>query len=211
MKIKKMIGVLFAAAIMVTLVACGQTNQGTSSDVQLENDPVETSPEETEDRVLVAYFSATGTTARVAGFAADYLDADVYEITPVEPYTSDDLNYNNTDSRASIENSDPGVRPAIANQVENIAQYDTVVLAYPIWWGQAPKIISTFLESYDFSDKTIVPLCTSGSSGIGSSANNLHSLCPDSTSWLDGERFSSGAISADVEQWLSAAGFSPAE
>ena len=111
-------------------------------------------------------------------YAAEILGADLYEIVPEDPYTEEDLAYY-TDGRADQEQNDPSVRPAISGKVENMSKYDTTVLGYPIWHGQAPRIISTFLESYDFSEKTILPFCTSHSSGIGSSASNLHSLCPD--------------------------------
>jgi multimeric flavodoxin WrbA len=109
-------------------------------------------------------------------------------------------------SRASLEKNDPASRPAISGAVENMGKYDIVFLGYPIWWGQAPRIISTFLENYDFSKKTIVPFCTSGSSGIGSSSTNLHGLCADSTKWLSGARLPSGASRNDVVKWINELG-----
>lgn len=154
-------------------------------------------------KTLVAYFSCTGTTKTLAEYAAESLGADLYEIVPEDPYTDEDLAYY-TNGRADKEQDDPSARPAIAGGVENMDAYDRVVLAYPIWHGQAPRIISTFLESYDFSGKTILPFCTSHSSGIGSSASNLHSLCPDS--WLDGERFGSGTSKEEIEKYLSDSG-----
>ena len=162
----------------------------------------EPNQEETmENTILVAYFSATGTTEQVAQQAAKILGADLYEIVPEDPYTEADLVYY-TGGRADQEQDDPGARPGIANSVENMDQYDTILLGYPIWHGQAPRIISTFLESYDFSGKTIIPFCTSHSSGVGSSAENLHGLCPDTVAWADGTRFASGASNADIESWL---------
>ena len=154
-----------------------------------------------ETKTLVVYFSATGTTRPLAEYTAEILDADIYEIVAEEPYTEDDLAYY-TNGRADQEQNDPNVRPAISGSVENMERYDTIILGYPIWHGQAPRIISTFLESYDFSGKTIVPFCTSHSSGIGSSASNLHSLCPDSTKWLDGERFEGGTSKETIRNWL---------
>ncbi|MDO4573119.1 MAG: flavodoxin, partial [Clostridia bacterium] len=150
--------------------------------------------------ILVAYFSATGTTRPLAEYAAEILDADLYEIVPETPYTAEDLDYY-SGGRADREQDDPAARPAIAGAVANMAQYDVVLLGYPIWHGQAPKIIRTFLESYDFAGKTILPFCTSHSSGIGSSASNLHPLCPDAN-WLDGARFAAGTARADIEAWL---------
>ena len=154
-----------------------------------------------EPRVLVAYFSATGNTENIAGHLEAVLDTDLYEIVPQNPYTSADLNYNNSDSRASREQNDADARPAISGSVDNMEDYDVVFLGYPIWWGQAPKIVYTFLENYNFEGKTIVPFCTSGSSGIGSSATNMHDLAPDAN-WLSGQRFSGSADSSAIESWV---------
>ncbi len=155
-------------------------------------------------RILIAYFSATNNTEGIANHLDAILDADLYEITPETPYTSADLNYN-TDCRANREQNDSSARPAISGGVDNMEQYNVIFLGYPIWWGQAPKIISTFLESYGLGGKTIVPFCTSGSSGIGSSATNLHSLASGAT-WLDGQRFSGSASRSDVETWVNGLG-----
>lgn len=155
-------------------------------------------------KTLVAYFSCTGTTRQLAEYAADILKADLYEIKPEDPYTEADLAYY-TDGRADREQNDPSVRPVISGSVENMAQYDTVLVGYPIWHGQAPRIISTFLESYDFTGKTIVPFCTSHISGIGSSADSLHSLCPNAV-WMSGQRFSGGTSQAEIGDWLNGLG-----
>ena len=159
----------------------------------------ETEPD-TGTKVLVAYFSATGNTRPLAEYMANGLGADLYEIVPEEPYTEADLNYNDSGSRTSIEMNDPDSRPAISGSVENMEQYDVVFIGYPIWWGQAPKIISTFLESYDWSGKIIVPFCTSGSSSIGSSASNLESLT-SGAEWLSGRRFSGSASQDELLGW----------
>ena len=151
-------------------------------------------------KTLVAYFSATGNTRPLAEYAAEHLGADIYEIAPREPYTEEDLAYY-TDCRADREQNDPAARPAISGGVEDMGQYDVVFIGYPIWHGQAPRIISTFLESYDFTGKTIVPFCTSGSSGIGSSATNLHELA-GGAEWLDGKRFASGTGREEIEGWI---------
>lgn len=165
---------------------------------------------EAGSNILVAYFSATNTTRPLAGYAADILGADLYEIVPAVPYTSADLNYGSAGSRTSKEQNDPNARPAISGGVADMAQYDTVLLGYPIWWGQAPRIISTFLESYDFSGKTILPFCTSGSSPIGTSDDNLHVLAP-SARWLDGHRFAAGTTRATISSWLDANGITAAK
>ena len=163
--------------------------------------PVTPEPEPEVGKTLVAYFSATGNTESIAQHLQPILNADLYEIVPEAPYTSEDLNYNNDGCRANQEQNDPNARPAISGSVENMEDYDVVFLGYPIWWGQAPKIIYTFLESYDLDGVTIVPFCTSGSSGIGSSATNLQSLAPNAN-WLSGQRFSGNASQDAVAAWV---------
>ena len=158
-----------------------------------------------ENRVLVAYFSATNTTKGVAEHIANGLNADIYEIVPEEPYTGADLNYNDNNSRSTIEMNAPSSRPAISGSVENMEQYDIVFIGYPIWWGDAPRIVSTFVESYDFSGKTIVPFCTSGSSGIGSSAANLEQLT-SGAEWLSGQRLRGSDSQETVMEWVDSLG-----
>lgn len=153
-------------------------------------------------KVLVAYFSATHTTEGVAKMVAEVAGADVYEITPEIAYTDADLNYQDSNSRTTREKNDPLVRPAILGEVADMEQYETVFVGYPIWWGQAPRIVSTFLESYDFSGKTIIPFCTSASSGIGTSAVELEKLTPNTT-WLSGRRFGAGTSKDEIENWIS--------
>lgn len=153
-------------------------------------------------RILTAYFSATGTTEGIAEHIRSILGADLYEIVPEQPYTSADLNYNDASSRSSLEQGDDAARPAISGTVENMEQYDVVFLGYPIWHGQAPKILRTFLESCDFSGKTVIPFCTSHSSSLGSSADRLHGSAPNAV-WMPGNRFSGGADRSAVEAWLN--------
>ena len=154
-----------------------------------------------ESRVLVAYFSCTNNTAKIAEYAADFLKATLWRIEPETPYTEADRNWNDADSRTTKEQNDSTARPAIRGKLENFADYDVVFLGYPIWWGQAPKILYTFVESYDFAGKTVVPFCTSGSSPIGSSAENLSKAAPGAT-WLEGRRFPGGASKESVEEWI---------
>jgi len=160
-------------------------------------------PETDESKVLVVYFSCTGNTRTLAEYAAEVLNADLYAIEPEIPYTTADLNYNDKSSRTTMEQNDDSARPAISGTVENMKEYDLILLGYPIWWGEAPRIMNTFLESYDFSGKTIVPFCTSGSSGVGASATNLQGLCDDSTVWLSGTRLAGGASRNDVSEWIN--------
>lgn len=178
----------------------------------VEQDAPVAEPADTEEtgeensKVLVAYFSATGTTKTLAEYAADAMGADLYEIVPEEPYTDDDLNYSDRNTRATVEQNDKNVRPAISGSVENMEQYEIVFLAFPIWWGEEPRIMDTFVEAYDFSGKTVVPFCTSGGSGIGSSGENMQSLSTGDATWLDGERLSSSASREDMVDWINGLG-----
>ena len=129
-------------------------------------------------KALVAYFSASGTTERVAKDLAIATGADLFEITPEVPYTSADLNWQDNRSRSSVEMNDETARPAIADEVENMGAYDTVYVGFPVWWYVEPRIIDTFLESYDFTGKTIVPFATSGGSGLGKAPQRMQSLAP---------------------------------
>ena len=153
----------------------------------------------------MAVFSATGNTAPLAETVAELLGADLYVITPAQPYTEADLAYY-TGGRCDQEQADPDCRPAIDGRVEDMARYDVVVIAHPIWHGQAPRIISTFLESYDFSGKTLTTFCTSMSSPLGSSAENLHKLVPEDVTWLESRRFPAGASREDLAAWLTEIG-----
>ena len=153
------------------------------------------------NRILVAYFSATGSTRGVAEHIADIVGADLFEIAPEEPYTGADLDYRDASSRASREQDDPAARPAIHGEVEDMGQYGMVFLGYPIWHGQAPKIISTFLEGCDLSGKTDIPFCTSGGSGIDGSEGALNALAPQAR-WRSGERFGAGASREAVKDWV---------
>lgn len=170
----------------------------------------ETDTEAEGTKVLVVYFSATNTTEGVAEHIANGLNADIYEIVPEDPYTDADLNYNDNNSRTTIEMNDPNARPAISGSVENMEQYDIIFVGYPIWWGEAPRIVSTFMESYDFSGKTIVPFCTSGGSGIGSSASNLEQLTSGAT-WLDGRRLNGSDSQDTVMEWVNSLGLNLGE
>ena len=152
-------------------------------------------------KILVAVFSASGVTKRVGEEIAGIAGADFYEIVPRDLYTSADLDWMNKKSRSSIEMNDPSARPEINGRVADMDSYDTVIVGFPIWWGVAPRIIDTFLESYDFSGKSIIPFCTSGGSGIGRSGPNMEALAGSGT-WMDGERFSGSVSEADLQSWI---------
>ena len=191
---KKFLGVfLIAVMALFGVTACAGDNGG--GDIGENGKP----PATTSD-ILIAYFSCTNTTEAIAEHIQAETEGTLYEIVPQVPYTAADLNYN-TDCRANREQNDPAARPAISESVENIEKYDVVFVGYPIWWGQAPKIIYTFLESYDFSGKTVVPFCTSASSSIGSSDTNLHALAP-TAEWVSGRRFASGTSQKTVADWI---------
>lgn len=164
---------------------------------------------ETVGKVLVAYFSCTNNTKGVAEIIAASVDnADLYEITPTVPYTSADLDYN-TDCRANREQNDFNARPEISGSVKNWENYDVVFLGYPIWWGNAPKIIYTFLERYDFSGKTVIPFCTSGSSPYNDST--IKSLVGNDTTWISGQRFSGNDSQSAVQSWVESLGLDQKE
>ena len=151
-------------------------------------------------KTLVTYFSASGVTARLAKTLAEAIDADLFEIRPETPYTSADLNWNDPKSRSSVEMNDPKSRPAMA-ETPWLAGYDTVFVGFPIWWYQAPRIIQTFLESADFSGKTVIPFATSGGSGMGKTVELLRSSCVPDTRWNEGKRLSSRASAQEVSAW----------
>lgn len=161
---------------------------------------IEQSPITDDNRILVAYFSATGNTKTVADIVATTLKADLYEIVPETAYTSDDLNWTNPSSRVNAEHNDPSFRPAIAGDTKDLSNYDTILLGYPIWWGEAPNIVWNFVESSDLANKTIIPFCTSSSSGLGSSGETLQALSPNAD-WQNGQRFSGSVEAATVRQW----------
>jgi flavodoxin len=154
-----------------------------------------------EKEVLVAVFSASGVTKKVGEAIARTAGADFYEIVPRERYTSADLDYMNKKSRSSVEMNDPSSRPEIADAVTDMASFDTVIVGFPIWWGIAPRIIETFLESYDFSGKKIIPFCTSGGSGVGRSDTTLHKNVTGDVKWAKGRQINR-PNEAEIRRWL---------
>ncbi len=171
-----------------------------------QDEPVEDDEHAARNAVLVAYFSATGTTRGVAERIAALTGADLAEILPAQPYTSEDLNYHDRSTRASAEQSTPGARPEIANEI-SFDGYTTIFLGYPIWWGQAPRIMDTFVESHVFTGLTVIPFCTSGSSDIGQSDDSLAALAGSGT-WLQGRRFPGDVSEDELRSWISEIGLS---
>ena len=151
-------------------------------------------------KALVAYFSASGVTAKVAEKLAGAIGADLYEIKSEQTYTDADLNWQDKKSRSSVEMNDRNSRPAIGNKVENMDQYDTVFVGFPIWWYREPSIIDTFMEAYNFDGKTVIPFATSGGSGLGDSAKNMQKLAKGAKV-IDGKRFGSGASADELGAW----------
>ena len=156
-------------------------------------------------KILIAYFSASGVTARTAKEMAKAAGADLYEICPAEPYTAADLNWMDQKSRSTLEMNDPACRPAIAAPAADLDQYDTVFVGFPIWWYVEPRIVDTFLERSDFSGKTVIPFATSGGSGMGGE-DVLRSACSKGTKWLPGKRLSSRESMASVQKWVESLG-----
>ncbi|MDO4301012.1 MAG: flavodoxin [Clostridia bacterium] len=167
----------------------------------LEESTVVQTNELTDSKVLVAYFSCTGNTEEAAEKIAQAANGDIFKIEAKIPYTDDDLNYNNDNCRANREQNDPDARPEIESIVDNMEGYDTIYIGYPIWWGDCPKIICTFMESYDFTNKTLIPFCTSGGSGISESENTLKSLAD--ANWLSGRRLNSNMAEEEIKEWIN--------
>lgn len=188
MKRKILIPVL--AAAVIAAVALAASSIGRNADAG-------------DRHILVAYFSATGNTKAVAETAATVLRGDIFRIIPEERYSEDDLGHG-ADARVTREQADPNSRPAIKNRVENWAQYDTIVIGYPIWGGDAPRIVSTFAESYDFTGRKVTVFCTSGSSGVEDSQEKLRGLLPGAE-FRPGIRFDAAATVADVRAWAAEA------
>ncbi len=195
---KRFCCLIIAVIIILLLIGCSTTPNDSDSLLQSTDNTLIRS----ETKILVAYFSCTGTTEKVAEKIADKTNGTLYKIVPQTPYTSEDLNYSNPNSRTSIEQNDEDFRTEIAGKIENFEDFDVIFIGYPIWWGKAPKIIYTFLEEYNFSGKTVIPFCTSGSSGIDSSIPPLKAITPNAT-FLNGKRFSPQVSDEDIAKWIN--------
>lgn len=209
---KKILALLMTALLVFSLVACAKDNteSTTSSSESTADNATESAPESasnndtsSEKKPLIVYFSATGSTKKVAEYIAEETGGQLYEVVPEEEYTSDDLNWNDKNSRVSREHDDETLRTVKLKEtsVPDWESYDTVYVGYPIWWGIAAWPLSAFVAANDFSDKTVIPFCTSASSGLGDSAKLLEEAAKGGT-WLSGKRFSSSAEKDEVASWL---------
>ena len=156
--------------------------------------------EASNKKVAVVYFSATGTTKQVAGLIKNETSADIFEIMPKQKYTSEDLNYGDRNTRATKEQNDENARPEIENKID-LSNYDIVYLGYPIWWGNVPKIVLSFMDNTNLDGKTVIPFCTSGSTGISTSENTLKSY-KTNIKWISGKRFSNSTTKDEVSNWI---------
>lgn len=211
---KKITSILLAIVLVFSIVACSSNSDNDvnnsnstpsdSSQTQSSGDSSNNSNSSTSSKTLVVYYSATGSTRAVAETIASIIGANLFEIIPVDPYTSDDLNWTNSNSRVSIEHDDESKRDVPLTEItpENWSDYDTVFIGYPIWWGIAAWPVNNFVTGNDFSGKTVIPFCTSASSGLGQSGELLADMATTGN-WLEGERFSSGASSSNVESWVN--------
>lgn len=215
---RKFGSLLLAGLMMFSLAACGQSSSTATTSSQNSSNSGSATQQagsasddtQTADttsgngKVLVVYYSASGNTARVAKDIADAAGADIFEITPTEPYTSDDLDWTNEDSRVSREHEDESLRdvPLTTTEVENWAEYDTVFIGYPIWWAIAAWPVDNFVKNNDFTGKTVIPFATSASSGMGQSGELLSEMA-GTGDWQEGQRFSSGASQSDVADWVN--------
>lgn len=181
----------------------GRSEENNANEKTRENEQnVEENDSLTSTNSIVIYFSATGNTERIANMIGDVTKSSVTRIIPANPYTDEDLNYSNDDCRANKEQNDDDARPGIENTIDNIETYDTIYLGYPIWWGDVPKIILTFLDTYDLSGKTIIPFCTSGSSDISTSVSTLRNY-NSNINVLNGKRFSTSDDESDISSWIN--------
>lgn len=223
---KKLTALLLSVVLVLGLAACGSANKPASSITQPETSapteqpttepsessstaPAESEPETQPEtgKTLVVYYSASGNTERVAKDIAEAAGADLFEIVPTKVYTSDDLDWTNPDSRVSREHDDESLRdvPLTTTEVPDWDSYDTVFIGYPIWWGIAAWPVDTFVKNNDFTGKTVIPFATSSSSGMGQSGSLLAEMA-DTGDWQEGQRFSSGASSDDVQSWVNGLG-----
>ena len=225
---KRLLSCVLAGSVALALAACGQQgaggssagNQSTSQSTDQSREEVSSAAQSAADsgadtsgtergNVLVVYYSATGNTEGVANYIAEATGGDLFEITPAEPYTDDDLNWSDENSRVTREHEDESLRDVelTTTQVENWDSYDTVCLGYPIWWGIAAWPVDGFVEANDFTGKTVIPFCTSSSSGLGESGELLAELA-GTGDWQEGQRFRSSASQEDVNEWVDSLGLS---
>lgn len=206
---KKIFSILLALCLIIGLTACsgGSTEEAPDTDNTAETAAEEQTEETASDEsssgkdTLVVYFSATGNTKGVAEKIASVTGADTYEIKAAQEYTEADLDWHDDDSRSTHEQNDSSARPEIGSDPVSLEGYKTIYIGYPIWWGEEPRIMDTFVESYDFDGITMIPFCTSGGSGIGRSGQNLADNAGSGT-WLEGDRLDSGISEDELRTWI---------
>ena len=216
---KKVFPILMMIALLLALAACGgktepepsetpaETTANAVIDTEAADEPGETAaePADTQQttgaKTLVVVFSATGTTKSVAEKIAALENADLYEIKAAQEYTDADLNWHDSGSRTTLEQNDKSARPGIGSERISLEGYEKIYIGYPIWWGEEPRIMDTFVESYDFTGVTVIPFCTSGGSGVGRSGQNLADNA-GTGNWLDGQRFSGSVSEAELQSWI---------
>lgn len=207
---KKIIALILT--IVVIIVGFGfwfmSSNNNSNTKISKNQNSNETQEENTNDNqnssdkeIAIIYFSATGTTKKIAEYIENATSGNLIEIVPKEKYTESDLNYENDNSRANKEQNDSTARPVISNNI-NTDSYDVIYLGYPIWWGDIPKIILTFLDNHNLNSKTVIPFCTSGSTGISDSLSTLKNYNKN-VNWIDGKRFSSSTTQDEVTNWVN--------
>ncbi|MBR6205510.1 MAG: hypothetical protein IKQ60_10840 [Candidatus Methanomethylophilaceae archaeon] len=201
-RIAAAVGLVALAAVLAIAVAVVMSDSGSHQEPPQKDEPVQIG------KAAVVCFSETGNTERIAREIAGIVGGDFVKILPEVPYTAADRDYSDSGCRARLEQNDPAARPAIANDVD-LSGYSTVFLGYPIWFGDSPKIMWTFVETHRLEGKTVVPFCTSGSSGVGSSDDHLEAVS-EGGAWLDGKRFSSSASSSEIRSWVSGLGLGAA-
>ena len=211
---KKITSILLALVLVFSFAACSNNSDNSASTAnsttsapagtQSTDESSDNTDSSSNSKILVVYYSATGSTKAVAETIADTTGGDLFELTPVDPYTSDDLNWTNDNSRVSVEHNDESKRdvPLTKTTPDNWADYDTVFIGKQIWWGIAAWPVNNFVDGNDFSGKTVIPFCTSSSSGLGQSGDLLADMA-GTGNWQDGRRFSSGVSSSDVESWVN--------
>ena len=213
---KKLTALLMSLVMVFSLGACSSGTSGSSSEPvestpSAESENTSSAPESEADsdtasetgKTLVVYYSATGNTEQAANYIAEITGGELFELEPADPYTEEDLNYSNDDSRVVYEHDNPDARDVelVADTVENWEEYDTVFIGYPIWWGIAAWPVDGFVEANDFTGKTVVPFATSVSSGLGESGTLLADMA-GTGNWLEGQRFPSSVSQEDVQSWL---------
>ena len=213
---KQILAFVLAATMLLALAACGNNGNHTDNTENNANadEPLTAAPQETPDtsaengtqtagnKILVVYYSASGNTGRVTGFVADELNADTFEIVPVQPYSDADLNWTDRNSRVCREHDDPSLQDIalVSAEAPNWSDYDVVLLGYPIWWREAAWVVNSFVKNNDFTGKTVIPFCTSTSSGLGNSGTNLEKMA-GTGNWLEGQRFNENPSEDSVREW----------